>query len=148
MSTDILIIIFIVVAAILAGLYFLNRWASKKQVEQQGIVEQTKQKADIYVIDKKRDKAVNVNLPKAVIDNLPKVSRLMKMYFVKGKVGPQVATLMCDKKVFNYIEVKKTYKAELAGIYIVSVKGMKTDAELKAAKKAKRIADKSNKKAG
>lgn len=138
--TDVLIIVFIVLAVLVAGLYFLNKWANRKQLGQQQIIEKTKQRADVYVIDKKRDKATNVNLPKAVTDHLPRISRVMKMYFIKGKVGPQVVTLMCDKGVYEFMELKKTYKAEIAGIYIVGVKGMKSKHELKEAAKAKRLA--------
>lgn len=128
---DIMIIVIIAVGAIAAGLYFLNRWASKKQVDQQGLIEKTKQPAQIYVIDKRHDKASEVTLPKAVMDGMPKLSKAMKMYFVKAKVGPQIVTLMCDKNVYEHVEVKKTYKIDLAGIYIVSVKGMKSKQELK-----------------
>jgi len=137
-STDIIIIVFIIVAAVVAGLYFLNRWASKKQVGQQQLIEKTKQRADIYVIDKKRDKAENVNLPKMVTEQMPRLSKIMKLYFVKAKVGPQIVTMMCDKKVFTFIEPKKTYKAEIAGMYIINVKGMKTAAELKEAAKQRK----------
>ena len=139
MNTEIIIIIFLVVTVLGAGLYFLNRWASKKQSGHQQLIENTKQRADIYVIDKKYDKATNVTLPKAVTDNLPKISKMLKMYFIKAKVGPQITTLMCDKKVFHFVEPKKTYKTELAGIYIVTVKGMKSDAELKEAAKARKL---------
>ena len=45
------------------------------------------------------------------------------MPLVKAKVGPQIVNLMCDKSVFEIIPVKKNVKVELAGIYIVSVKG-------------------------
>lgn len=145
MNTDILIIIFVVVGTIAAGVYFLTRWASKKQVGQQQLIDKTKQRMDIYVIDKRRDKAENVTLPKAVSENLPKMSKLMKMYFIKCKVGPQVITMMCDKQVYGFIEPKKTYKAEVAGIYIVSVKGMKSKFELKEAAKAKKLKDKEEK---
>lgn len=145
-SSDIIIIIFAVVAAIGAGLFFLNRWASKRSVQQQSIIEKSKQQASIYVIDKKRDKAQNVNLPKVVSDNLPKAAKVMKMYFVKGKIGAQILTLMCEKKVFDVLEPKKTYKIELAGMYIVSVKGMKTQQELKELDKAKKAKHKEEEK--
>jgi len=138
-SFDWIIIALVIVAVIVAALYYLNRWASKKQVGQQELIEQTKQRADIYVIDKRRDKAENVNLPKAVSGQLPKLTKLMKMYFVKAKVGPQIVTLMCEKRVFNHIDVKKSYKVELAGMYIVGVKGMKTAAEEKQAAKIRKI---------
>ena len=136
---DILLIVIAVLGAIVAGLYFLNRWASRRVADQQDMVEKTKQSASIYVIDKRRDKAANVTLPKVVMENLPRSAKVMKMYFVKAKVGPQIVTLMCEKTVFNALDVKKTFQVELAGIYIASVKGMKTKYELKQAQKAKKL---------
>ena len=133
----IVLIVVLVVAGLFAGLYFLNRWAAKKSVESQSMIEKNKMAASIYVIDKKHDKAANVNLPKAITENLPKRNKLMKMYFVKAKIGPQIMTLMCDKNVFNVLKPKTTYKVDMAGIYIASVKGMKSEYELKQASKAK-----------
>jgi len=144
--TDILIIVFAVLAVIVAALYFLNKWASKKNNEQQSVIEKTKQSTTIFVIDKKRDKAQNVTLPKAITDNLPKMAKTMKMNFVKAKVGPQIVTLMSDKRIYSMIETQKSYKVELAGIYIVSVKGMKTAHEMKEAAKEKSVKEKALKK--
>jgi len=134
---DILIIIFVVVVAIGVGFYFLNRWANKRYTAQQDMVQKNKQSAEIYVIDMKRDKAENVNLPKVVMENLPRTAKIMKMNFIQAKVGPQIVTLMCDKNVYSALDIKKKFKVELAGIYIVSVKGAKTKYELAEAKKAK-----------
>jgi L-cystine uptake protein TcyP (sodium:dicarboxylate symporter family) len=135
---DIILIVFAVIVAIGVGVYFLNRWANKRYTQQQDMVEKNKQSASIYVIDMKRDKAANVNLPKVVMENLPRTAKAVKMNFVKAKVGPQIVTLMCDKNIFAALDVKKTYQVELAGIYIVSVKGAKTKFEMKEAAKAKR----------
>lgn len=138
MLTNIIIIVLAVIGVIVAVLYFLNKWASKKQVEQNDMVEKSKMPATIYVIDKKHEKPDKVNLPKVVTENLPKAYKLMRMYFVKAKIGPQITTLICEKNVFNALPVKKNVKVELAGIYIVSVAGMKTDYERKQAAKKKR----------
>ena len=135
---DILLIVGLVIVLIVAGLYFLNRWASKRVSTQQDMIEKTKQNASIYVIDMRRDKFENVTLPKVVKENMPRMSKMMKMCFVKAKIGPQIVTLMCDKQVFAALDVKKTFQVELAGIYIVSVKGMKTKYELKQAAKARK----------
>ena len=134
---DWLIIAFIVIVAIGAALYFLNRWATRKYATQQDMMTKNKMAASIYVIDKKHDKAANVTLPKVVMENLPRTAKAMKMHFVKAKIGPQIMTLMCDKTVYGYLEPKKTYQAELAGIYIVGVKGAKTKYEIKEARKKK-----------
>jgi len=135
---DILVIVFLVVVALGIGFYFLNRWATKRYSQQQDMVEKTKQSADIFVIDMKRDKAENVNLPKAVMENLPRTAKAVKMNFVKAKVGPQIVTLMCDKSIYSALSPKKNFKVELAGIYIVSVKGAKTIHEQKEAQKSKK----------
>ena len=73
-----------------------------------------------------------------LINQLLVLYKKMKMYFVQAKIGPQIMTLMCDKKVFAAIPVKKNIKVEIAGIYIVSVAGMKSPEELKAIKKQKK----------
>lgn len=134
---DIAIIVFIVLAAIGVGLYFLNRWAAKRMADQQEAVERNKTTVSIYVIDKKKDKITNANLPKAVYAQMPKWSRLMKMALVKAKIGPQIMTLLCDNKVFDALPVKKTVKVELAGMYIVGMKGLKTKKEMAALRKAR-----------
>lgn len=135
---DWVMIIAVIIGAIFAGLYFLNKWAYKKMDTQQTMINKMKNSMSIYVIDKKRDKITNINMPKAVIDQMPKLYKKMKMYFVQAKIGPQIMTLMCDKKVFAAISVKKNIKVEIAGIYIVSVAGMKSPEELKVIKKQKK----------
>lgn len=143
---DIILIVFLVIAALVAAFYFFNRWAYKKMDSQQAIIDRSKQSATIYVIDKKKDKITNINMPKVVVDQVPKAYKLLKMYFVQAKIGPQIVTLMCDKRVFEAIPVKKNVKVELAGIYIVNVFGMKSAEEMKAAKKAKKEKAKEEKK--
>lgn len=147
MSTgDIIIIVFIVIGIILAGLIWLNKKASKKMDEQQSMINRSKQTTTIFVIDKKRAKITDVNMPKMVIENMPKMYKFLKLYFVQAKIGPQIVTLICDKKIFNAISIKKNIKVELAGIYIVNVIGMKTEKEIKEIKKAKKDKKKEEKK--
>ena len=140
-SMDIILLVVLIVAAIVAGLYFLNKWASKKMTDQQEVINRTRMVTSIYVIDKKKDKAANVNLPKAASAQLPKMYKFIKVPFVKAKIGPQIITLMCDNKVFNALPVKKSVKVGLAGIYIVDMVGMKSDKEMKELKKKKKTAD-------
>ncbi len=130
-SGDILLIVLFVVGAIVAGLYFLNRWAAKKMAGQEELIEKSRQTVSIYVIDKKKAKASEGNLPKAITENLPKTYKFLKLHLVKAKVGPQILTLISDKKVFNALPVKKTVKVDLAGLYIVDMKGMKSPKEMK-----------------
>ncbi len=137
-TSDIILLIFFVVAAIGVGLYFFSRWAYRRMGDQQSMIDKTKTTVSIYVIDKKKDKLTNANFPKAVTDQIPKYSRLLKMPLVKAKIGPTIATLICDKQVFDVIPLKKNVKVELAGIYISGMKGMKTKQELKQIAKAKK----------
>ena len=131
-SGDIILIIAGIVAIVLVSLYLLNRYAYKKFSEQNDLLEKNKQNQTIYIIDKKRMRAKDSNLPKIVIDGLPKYSRVVKLNLVKAKIGPQITTLLCDKKVFEALPIKKSVKVELAGIYIISMHGMKTKQEIKA----------------
>jgi len=142
---DILLIVLASLVAIGAGLFFLNRWANRRYSQQQEMVQKNKQSIGIYVIDKKRDKAENVTLPKAVMENLPRTAKVMKMNFVKAKiqssqkmVGSPIQTLICDKNVYAQLEPKKNYQVEVAGIYIVGVKGAKSAFEKKEAARAKK----------
>ncbi len=127
---DIILIVFGIAVAIMAGLYFLNKWATRRLNEQQGLIDRSKQSVSIFVIDKGRLKAKDSNLPKAVSAQLPKYYRFMKLNLVKAKVGPSIVTLMCDRNIYDAIQLKKTIKVELAGIYIVSFQGQKSKAQL------------------
>lgn len=118
---DILLIVFFVIVALAAGLYYLNRWAYKKMDTQQTMIEQAKNLVSIYVIDKKRDRITNVNMPKAITQQMPKIYKFMKLNFVQAKIGPQILTLIADKRVYEALPVKKNVKVEIAGIYIVNI---------------------------
>ena len=135
---DFAILATIIILVLGVGIYFLNKWAGKRAAQQQDMVAQHKQTVSIYVIDKKKDKITNANFPKAMIDQMPRMGKLMKMPLVKAKVGPQIMTLLCDADVFKALPVKKTVKVEMAGAYIVGMKGMKTKMELEEMRKARR----------
>lgn len=144
---DITLLVLLVVVLLVAGFFFLNRWAYKKMDEQQAVINQQKMTQTAYIIDKKHDKITNVHMPKMVMDNLPKRARLMKMYFAQVKIGPQILTLICDKNVYNALPLKKSVKIEIAGLYIVSVVGMKSADEMKKIAKEKKAKEKAEKKA-
>jgi len=144
---NILMVIMLVLGVLLVVFYFLNKWSSKKMEEQQGIIERNKQTATIFVIDKSRGKIKDANFPKSMVDQIPRYTKLMKMNFIKAKVGPQFVTLICEKDIYNAMPVKKNVKVELAGIYITSLKGMKSKEEMKAIAKAKKEKEKAEKKA-
>ena len=134
---DLFLIVFIVVVAIAAGIFFLNKWAYKRMDQQQTLINRAKQTTSIYVIDKGKMKAADSNLPKAVLEQLPRMYKFLKLPFVKAKIGPQVMTLMCDKAVYEALPLKKNVKVEMAGLYIVGMHGMKSKQEMKEQKKAK-----------
>ena len=70
-----------------------------------------------------------------VIDQTPKLMRRSKLPIVKAKVGPKINILIADEKVFDLIPVKKEIKAEVSGLYIVGVKGIRGSLEAPQKKK-------------
>lgn len=136
--TDILLIVLVVVGVLVAAFYFLNRWSYRKMDENQAMIDRHRQSATIFVIDKSSGRLKDGVIPKAAMDQMPWHSKMMKMYFVKAKVGPQIVTLICEKDVHAALPVKKNVKVEIAGIYISSMYGMKSKEEMKALKKAKK----------
>lgn len=125
---DIALVLILGLGAVAGLLYFLNRRASGKVAEQQAMIDSNKTVQSIFIIDKKKDYMKNVNLPKVVVEQMPRLMKIRKSYFVQAKIGPQIMTFLCEKKVFNELPVKKTVKVELVGIYIMALaKGQKTD---------------------
>lgn len=90
--------------------------------DQQAMVNQHKVPASILVLEKRRDRIQNANVPKSVIEQVPKIYKLKKMPIVKAKIGPQVMDLLCEEEVFEKLPERKTVRVELAGIFIASVK--------------------------
>lgn len=133
-TTVLLVILGILVIALIA-LYFWGKKAQKKQDEQQAQIEATKQTVSMLVIDKKRMRLKESGLPQMVIDQTPKMLRRSKLPIVKAKVGPKISILIADEKVFELIPVKKEIKAEVSGLYIVGVKGIRGSLETPAPKK-------------
>lgn len=89
----------------------------------------------MLIIDKKRLPLKESGLPQMVIDQAPKLMRRSKLPIVKAKVGPKISVLIADEKVFDQIPVKKEVKAEVSGLYIVGVKGIRGSLETPAPKK-------------
>ena len=80
---------------------------------------------NMLIIDKKKMKLKDANLPDMVLQQTPKYMRRMKMPFVKAKVGPRIMTLIADPKVYEIIPVKKEVKAVVSGIYITEIKSVR-----------------------
>ncbi len=149
MSTGwiVLIVVLVILIGVLVGLYFFGKKAEKKQAAQQEQMDAMAQTVNMLIIDKKKMKLKEANLPSAVLENTPKYLRRTKVPVVKAKVGPRVMTLMCDVKIFDLIPIKKEVKATVSGIkkevkatvsgiYITAVKGVR--GPLEAPEKAKK----------
>ena len=127
MSTvlNVILVILIIIVAALAVLYFLGRKLEKRQVEQQALMEAAAQTVSMLVIDKKKMKIKEANLPKIVYEQTPKYMRWAKVPVVKAKIGPKVMTLMADERVFQALPVKTEAKVVISGIYITEIKSVR-----------------------
>ena len=129
------LVILAIMAIILIVLTILGKRSEKKQAEQQAQIEAAKQWVTMLIIDKKRMRLKDAGLPQAVIDQTPKLLRRSKLPIVKGKVGPQIMSLICDEKIFDRVPVKKEVKAAVSGIYITEVKGLHGKIQIEEKKK-------------
>ena len=127
MSTflNVVLVILVIAAIVLAVLYFLGRKLEKRQVEQEQLLEASKQVVSMLVIDKKKMKIKDAGLPKMVYEQTPKYMRWAKVPVVKAKVGPKVMTLMADERAFQMLPVKTEAKVVVSGIYITEVKSVR-----------------------
>jgi hypothetical protein len=132
----VLLVVAVVVTGVLVVLYFLGRKLQKKQEASEAQMQAAAQTVSILVIDKKKMKLTEANLPKVVLDSTPKYLRRSKVPVVKAKIGPKVMNLICDAKVFDLVPVKKEVKAVVSGIYIMDVKGLRGNLEQKKVKKS------------
>ena len=122
---NVLLVILVIVAVALAVLYFMGRKLEKRQVAQQDLLEAAAQTVTMLVIDKKKMKIKDANLPKIVYEQTPKYLRWAKVPVVKAKVGPKVMTLLADEKVFAVLPLKTEAKVVISGIYITQLKSVR-----------------------
>ena len=122
-------IILLVALAILGFLYYKGSKLQKEQQEQKEQLFSAATPVTMLVIDKKRLPLKDSGLPQIVIDQTPKLMRRSKLPIVKAKVGPKIMTLVADEQVFDLIPVKKEVKADVSGIYITGVKGVRGSLE-------------------
>ena len=122
---NVLLVILVIAVIALAVLYFLGRKLEKRQVEQQQLLEMSKQTVSMLVIDKKKMKIKDSGLPKIVYEQTPKYMRWAKVPVVKAKVGPKVMTLMADERVFASLPVKTEAKVVVSGLYITEIKSVR-----------------------
>ncbi len=137
--TIVLLVILALMIAALVVLTILGKKAQKKQEEQQEKIQAAKQPVTMLVIDKKRLRLTESGLPDAVVSTAPWYSKRAKLPIVKAKVGPQIMSFIADEEVFEIIPLKREVKAQVSGLYIVSVKGLHGKIEKPAEKKKKGI---------
>lgn len=133
-----LIVTLIVLAVLIGGLIALSIYGKKLQAKSEASQAELRagaQTISILVIDKKRMKLSEAGFPQIVLDQTPKYLRRAKVPVVKAKIGPKVASLMCEEKIFDLIPIKKEVKAVMNGIYIIDVKGMRGGLDAKPEKK-------------
>lgn len=131
-------ILIVILAAMVAAVIVLYLIADKQQKKSAAALEQIKAAAipqTMLILDKKRIRAIDAQLPKVVIDNMPRMARRSKLPIVKAKVGSRVTNFMCDADVFEILPVKQEVKAMVGGIYIVSIKPLRGQPLPKPAKK-------------
>lgn len=122
---QVVLIIAIILIGAFVALYFVGRRMQKRQDEQSQQIEAAKQTVSMLIIDKKRLPIKESGLPAQVIAQTPKLLRRSKLPIVKAKIGPKIAVLVADEKIFDLIPVKKEVKATVSGIYIVEVRGVR-----------------------
>ena len=84
---NVLLVILVIAVIALAVLYFLGRRLEKRQVEQQQLLEMSKQTVSMLVIDKKKMKIKDSGLPKIVYEQTPKYMRWAKVPVVNHCVA-------------------------------------------------------------
>ena len=147
----VLLIVLAVFITVMVVFYFLGKKLQRQQAEQQEMLEANKQTLSLLIIDKKRMKVKDAQLPASVLAQMPKLSKNLKAPMVKVKAGPQILTMFCDEKIFDQLPVKKEVKAEVSGMYLMGVKGIhgtqiKKDTKKKS--KFKELVEKAQEKAG
>ena len=115
------IILAVVIAALVVGFLFLRKKFKKRMDDQETMVNQHKVTTSILILEKRKDKVENANIPKSVIGQIPKLYKIKKVPLVKAKIGQQVMDLLCDEAVFDKLPERKTVRVELAGIFIAGL---------------------------
>ena len=131
----ILLICILIGIAVFAGLYFYGRKLQNKQVEQREQLNAAAQNVTMLVIDKKKMKLKDANLPKIVLEQTPKYLRGSKIPVVKAKIGPKITTLICDEEIYDQVPVKAEIKAQVSGLYIISIRNFRNAPVPEVAKK-------------
>ena len=135
LPVKIILIVLGVILVILVVLVIIANKMMKKQEASQAQIEAASQTVSMLIIDKKRMKVKDANMPKMIADQIPKYMRLAKLPIVKAKVGPRVMTLIADEKVFDNLPVKTEVKVAVSGMYITEIKHVRGNVEMPKVKK-------------
>lgn len=133
-----LIIALVILVVLGVACFFLYKKGKQMQEQSESTQAQMRQGAQtqsLLVIDKKKMRLKEANLPKIVLEQTPKYLRRSKVPIVKVKVGPKILSMICDDRIFDQIPVKKEVKAVINGIYIMEVKGLHGNVEQEPEKK-------------
>ncbi len=115
------IILAVIIALLVVAYFILKKKMGQKLDAQKELVDQHKVSASILILEKRMDKVKNANLPKGIIDQIPKIYKIRKVPIVKAKIGAQVMDLLCEEEVFDKLPEKKTVKVDIAGIFIAGM---------------------------
>lgn len=132
-----MIISIVIIVLLVAALVALSIYGKKLQTRQENSqreLENAAQSVSLLVIDKKRLKLNDSGLPQIVLDQTPKYMRGRKVPIVKAKIGPRIMSLICEEKIYDQIPVRKEVRAMVSGIYIMDVKGLRSNLEQKQGK--------------
>ena len=132
-----LIVVLVVLVIFAVLLYFVGKKTQKQQAENEKAMAQAAQEMKLFIIDKKKAKMKDANLPKAIMDQVPRMAKMSKMPMVKAKVGPKIITFICDAKVYETILPKQEVMATVSGIYISKARRLKGPVYKKEEKKKK-----------
>lgn len=130
----VMLVIAVVLIAALVALSIYGKKLQDRQEASQKELENASQSVSLLVIDKKRMKLNEAGLPQIVLEQTPKYMRGRKVPIVKAKIGPRIMSLICDEKIFDLIPVHKEVRAIISGIYIMDVKGLRTNLEARKTK--------------
>ena len=126
------IVLLVILAIVIIAFIVLAIWGNKMQKKADASdkeIRATSQITSMLIIDKKKMKITEAGLPQMVVDQTPRYLRRSKVPIVKAKVGPQVRNFICNDKIFDLVPIKKEVKAEINGLYIIDIRGLRSNLE-------------------
>ena len=132
----VMIAVIVVLVGLLVALTIYGKKLQGKQEQTQKELKAASQSVSLLVIDKKRMKLRDAGLPPIVLEQTPKYLRGQKLPIVKAKIGPKIMSLICEEKIFDLVPIKKEVRAVVSGIYIMEVKGLRSNLQAKQKKKS------------